>query len=373
MGAKNSVSPGALLLAVLVAIAVGVLGSLAIRPPGAAMESRAAGSSGGFESVRWRLTSSFTANLPIVGPPPQRIADNLAAMTDGAFEITAYDPGEIVPALEITESIKEGKVEAGFQWLGYDQGRIPASTLIAAVPFSMEPMEFSAWWYFGGGRELGEALYEPHNVIPILCSVTSPETAGWFREPVESLDDLVGLKIRFAGLGGKVLQRVGASVTMIPAGEIFQALEKGAIDATEFSMPVVDRLLGFGRVAEFNYFPGWHQTFSSGHLQVNLDDWKALSAPMQAMVRTTCRAEVAQSISEAESLQGAVIRDFVEQGITTGTLSTEILEELRAVTQQVLDEEAALDADFAEILDSQREFSATYRYWKTRGYLPRTF
>jgi len=373
MGASKNISPGALLLSVVVALVVGILGSLAIRPPGAAMESRAAISSGGFESVRWRLTSSFTANLPIVGPPPQRIADNLAAMTDGAFEITAYDPGEIVPALEITESIKEGKVEAGFQWLGYDQGRIPASTLIAAVPFGMEPMEYSAWWYFGGGRELGEALYEPHNVMPVLCSVTSPETAGWFREPVESLDDLVGLKIRFAGLGGKVLQRVGASVTMIAAGEIFQALEKGAIDATEFSMPVVDRLLGFGRVAEFNYFPGWHQTFSSGHLQVNLDDWKALSTPMQTMVRTTCRAEVAQSISEAESLQGAVIRDFVEQGITTGTLSMEILEELRAVTQQVLDEEAALDAHFAEILESQREFSATYRYWKTRGYLPRTF
>jgi len=373
MGANKNVSPGALLLSVLVAIFVGVLGSLAIRPPGATIESRDGSVTAGIERVRWRLTSSFTANLPIVGPPPQRIADNLAAMTSGAFRVTAYDPGEIVPALEITESIKEGKVEAGFQWLGYDQGRIPASTLIAAVPFSMEPMEFSAWWYFGGGRELGEALYEPHNVMPVLCSVTSPETAGWFREPVESLDDLVGLKIRFAGLGGKVLQRVGASVTMIPGGEIFQALEKGAIDATEFSMPVVDRLLGFGRVAEFNYFPGWHQTFSSAHLQVNLDDWNNLSEPMQAMVRTTCRAEVAQSFSEAESLQGAVIRDFEEQGITTGTLSTEILEELRAVTQQVLDEEASMDEQFAKILESQREFSATYRYWKTRGYLPRSF
>jgi TRAP-type mannitol/chloroaromatic compound transport system substrate-binding protein len=373
MGANKNVSPGALLLAVVVALAFGILGSLAVRPPGAVVESRDDSLSGGLEPVRWRLTSSFTSNLPIVGPPPQRIAENLATMSGGAFQITTYDPGEIVPALEITESIKEGKVEAGFQWLGYDQGRIPASTLIAAVPFGMEPMEFSAWWYFGGGRELGEALYEPHNVMPILCSVTSPETAGWFREPVESLDDLVGLKIRFAGLGGKVLQRVGASVTMIPGGEIFQALEKGAIDATEFSMPVVDQLLGFGRVAKFNYFPGWHQTFSAGHLQVNLDEWNKLSEQMQTMVRTTCRAEATQSISEAESMQGAVIRDFVEQGVITGTLSTEILEELRAVTQQVLDEEAAKDEQFAKILQSQREFSATYRLWKTRGYLPRSF
>ena len=107
-----------------------------------------------------------------------------------------FDPGEVVPAFEITESVKERKVQAGFQWIGYDQGRIPASTLIAAVPFGMEPMEFTAWWYYGGGRELGESLYEEHNVMPILCSITGPETAGWFREPVESVDDLVGLGVR---------------------------------------------------------------------------------------------------------------------------------------------------------------------------------
>jgi len=116
MGARKNVSPGALLLAVLVALVMGFLGSLAVRPPGAVAESRDESLSGGLEPVRWRLTSSFTSNLPIVGPPPQRIADNLAAMSGGAFQITAYDPGEIVPALEITESIKEGKVEAGFQW-----------------------------------------------------------------------------------------------------------------------------------------------------------------------------------------------------------------------------------------------------------------
>ena len=209
--------------------------------------------------------------------------------------------------------------------------------------------------------------------MPILCGVTSPETAGWFREPVESLDDLVGLKIRFAGLGGKVLQRVGASVTMIPPGEIFQALEKGAIDATEFSMPAVDQLLRFDRVAKYNYFPGWHQTFSAAHLQVNLDEWNKLREDTKTMVRVACRASAMLMISESEFQQGAVIRDFEQQGVTTGTLPMEILEELRTITQQVLDEEAAKDEKFAEILKSQRAFSASYRYWKTRGYLPRSF
>lgn len=373
MGSKNSVSPRALLFAVVTALLVGVIGSLAIRPPGVAPEHLASSTAGGFEQVRWRATSAFNFNLPVIGPPPQRVADDLATISGGAFQMEVFAPGKIVPALEITESVKEGKVQAGFQWLGYDQGRIPASTLISAVPFGMEPMEFTAWWYYGGGRELGEALYEPHNVMPILCGVTPPETAGWFREPVNSLDDLQGLKIRFAGLGGKVMQRIGASVTMIPGSEIFQALEKGAIDATEFSMPVVDQLLGFSRVAKYNYFPGWHQTFSSAHLQVNLDEWQKLRSDTKTMIRVTCSAAAMLMMSEAEFLQGAVVRDFEKEGVTTGVLSTEILEELRRVTQQVLDEEAAKDEHFAEILKSQREFSAVYRYWKTKGYLPRSF
>ncbi|MBT8052395.1 MAG: TRAP transporter substrate-binding protein [Xanthomonadales bacterium] len=373
MAARKNVSPLALLVAVLTALAVGVLGSLAIRPPGVASESQNSTGGTGFEIVRWRATSSFTSNLPIIGQPPHRVADNLARMSGGAFQMQVFEPGEIVPALEITESVKEGKVQAGFQWVGYDQGRIPASTLISAVPFGMEPIEFSAWWYYGGGRELGEALYAPHNVMPILCGLTVPETAGWFRGPVESLDDLLGMKIRFAGLGGKVLQRLGASVTMIPAGEIFQALEKGAIDATEFSMPAVDQLLGFSRVAKYNYFPGWHQTFSAAHLQINLDEWNSLRNQTKTMIRVACRAAAMEVISEAEYLQGAVIQDFEQQGVVTDMLSTEILEQLRAVTREVLDEEAAKDEHFAKILKSQREFSEVYRYWKTRGYLPRSF
>jgi TRAP-type mannitol/chloroaromatic compound transport system substrate-binding protein len=363
-----------LLFAVVVALLVGIVGSLAVRPPGGSVrESSAARQDDGIESVRWRVTSSYTSNMPVIGQTPRHVADDLYAMTGGTFQMQLFDPGEVVPALEITESVKEQKVQAGFQWIGYDQGRIPASTLIAAVPFGMEPMEFTGWWYYGGGRELGEALYEEHDVMPILCSIVGPETAGWFREPLETLDDLVGMKIRFAGLGGKILQRLGASVTMIPGGEIYQALEKGAIDASEFSLPAVDALLGFGRVAKYNYFPGWHQPFSTAHMLVNLQVWNGLSDRSRALVRVACRAAVTDTMSEAESLQGAVIAGFAEQGIEAQTLPTEILEKLRDVATEVLDEEAEKDEHFARILQSQREFSATYWHWKTKGYLPRDF
>ena len=328
---------------------------------------------GGFAPVRWRITSSFTSVMPVIGHTPLRVAEQVSEITGGRIVMEYFEPGEVVPAFEITDAVRDRKVQAGFMWVGYDQGRIPASTLISAVPFGMEPAEFAAWWYHGGGQALGEALYNEHNVQPILCHLIGPETAGWFREPITSLEDLQGLKIRFAGLGGKILQRLGASVTMIPGGEIFQALEKGAIDASEFSLPVVDRMLGFGRVAPYNYFPGWHQTFTTGHLLVNLDAWNELQPEARSVIDTVCRAEVTFSLAEGEAVQGEIIRNFPADGISAESLPVELLEELRKVAVEVLDEEAAGDEHFARILQSQRTFSETYGYWKRKAYLPRDF
>ena len=374
MPRSKNLSPGLALLAVATAFVVGILASLAIRPPGKSPVPAAdVGEGVVYDRVRWRVTSSFNTNMPVIGETNVVVAEYLRSITAGAFNLEVFEPGEIVPALEITESVKDRKVQAGFTWVGYDQGRIPASTLISAVPFGMEPMEFVAWWYHGGGQALGEALYHEHNVQPVLCAISGPETAGWFRKPITSLDDLAGLKIRFAGLGGKILQRLGASVTMIPGGEIFQALEKGAIDATEFSLPVVDQMLGFGRVAKYNYFPGWHQTYSTNHLLVNLDAWNELSDASRSLLNVACQANVAYSFSHGEATQGEVIRNFPAAGISAETLPMEILEELRVVAQEVLDEEASKDAHFAKILASQRKFSETYGYWKRKGYLPRDF
>jgi TRAP-type mannitol/chloroaromatic compound transport system substrate-binding protein len=375
MADDRRVSPRALVVAVVAAFVVGIIGSLALRPPGEGRRTEldAALADTGFETVRWRVTSSFTSVMPVIGISPVRVADAVREVSGGAIDLKFFEPGEIVPALEITDAVRERKIQAGFMWVGYDQGRIPASTLISAVPFGMEPAEFSAWWYHGGGQALGEALYHEHNVHPILCHLIGPETAGWFRQPITSLDDLDGLKIRFAGLGGKVLQRLGASVTMIPGGEIFQALEKGAIDASEFSLPIVDRMLGFGRVAPYNYFPGWHQTFTTGHLLVNLGAWNDLHPRSRSLIDLACRSEVTLSLAEGEAVQGEIIRNFAGEGISAESLSPELLTELRRVANEVLDEEAANDEHFARILASQRAFSEVYGYWKRKAYLPRDF
>lgn len=374
---RGVISHRAAAFAVLVALLAGGLASLALRPPGSAGASaRASANADGSAARRtlsWRVPGAFQTSLPALGDNLLYVADALNRISDGAFQLNVFEPGELVPAFSITDAVREGKIEAGYTWLGYDQGKIPASALLGAVPFGMEPWEFSAWWYEAGGKELGEELYEPYDLHPVFCGITGPETAGWFRFKVEQLDDFKGLKIRFAGIGGKVVSRLGASVTMLPGGEIFQALEKGAIDATEFAMPAVDQSLGFDRVASYNYFPGWHQPATSFHMVINLALWNSLSTMEQAQIDVSCSAGVTHNLARSEALQGPIIEGFADRGVSAVTLPEPILRELAAVTNEILDEEAAADASFARILKAQREFRAQYQYWKERAYLPRDF
>jgi TRAP-type mannitol/chloroaromatic compound transport system substrate-binding protein len=368
------ISNRAALAAVVTALIVGFIGSLAVRPPGGGEAANSPQPSGEqAERIRWRVPVSFQTTMPVLGDNPIYVTDMIRRASNGAIQLDLFEPGEIVPSFSITDAVRDRKIEAGYTWLGYDQGKIPASPLIGAVPFGMEPWEYSAWWYEAGGRELTEGLYAKHNIHPIYCGMTGPETAGWFREPIDSLDDVAGLKIRFAGLGGKVIERLGASVTMLPGGEIFQALEKGAIDATEFALPIVDQSLGFNRVAKFNYYPGWHQPFTASHLTINIEAWRSLSDGDQALIELGCTAGVIRNLSNSEAKQGAVIAGFPDIGVSARTLPEPILRQLEEVAESVLEEEAAKDADFAEILASQRAFRDNYAHWKSRAYLPRDF
>lgn len=360
------------LVAVVVALVVGGLGSLALRAP-ARHDVTSTGPAGSERNVRWRLPVAFGTNLPALGDNVLYVSEQVKAASNGSILLEVYEPGELVPPFSITEAVRDAKVDAGYTWLGYDQGKLPWSTLFGAVPFGMEPWEYTAWWYHGGGRELAEELYGGFGIRVILCGIIGPESAGWFREPIDDLEDLRGLKIRFAGLGGMVIQRLGASVTMLPGGEIFQALEKGAIDATEFSMPAIDQRLGFDRIVKFNYFPGWHQPFTAFHLAVNPAAWAELASHQQAVIETSCTAGITRNLAHGEAIQGEALRRSREKGVHVMSLPDDVLHELARISQEVLEEQAQLNADFGRVLDSQRTFSDDYQGWKRVGFLPRDF
>jgi len=361
------------LVAVFFAFGVGLLGALSLRSvPEHGVRNQAPGQLEQ-QQLHWRVPIAFATNLPALGDNIVYVTDSLRKATGGRIDLQVFEPGKLIPAFNITEGVRAGKIEAGYTWLGYDQGKIPATPLVSAVPFGLEPWEFTAWYYEDEGRAFTEKLYKDQNIHPVLCGLIGPETAGWFRYPISALEDFDGLKIRFAGLGGKMLQRLGASVTMIPGGEIFQALEKGAIDATEFSQPVVDEKLGFDRIARFNYFPGWHQTFTAFHLVINRQLWQGLADSDQALIEVACTAGVIRNLSRGEALQGNVIRGYPAKNVQAVSFNTEILRKLQETAHEVLQEEADKDGDFKAIYHSQLKFRETYQFWKKRAYLPRDF
>lgn len=324
------------------------------------------------DQVRWKLPTAFGTSLPALGDQIVEIVKDMKTMSDGEIQVKVFEPKALVPSSGITQAVKDNKLPAGYTWLGYDQGRIPASALLAAgPPFSYDPTEFISWWYEGGGKGLAEELYAPHNIRPILCGLSGPETGGWYQKELKTIDDFKGLKIRFSGLGGTILQKAGASITMLPGGELFPALEKGALDATEFATPAVDVKLGFYKVAKYNYFPGWHQPATAFHLIVNQTVWDGLSTSQKSIVENSCTAGVLKNLARGEALSGPQIIANKDNGVEVRSFPENILRDLRVITKEVMAEQSAKDASFKKIYGSQQTFDKTYKEWSQIGYLPR--
>ena len=317
----------------------------------------------------WNLQSTYPGTLTQLGTLGIRIAEQITKITDGEITVTFQNPGGIVPALEVFDAVGTGAVEAGWSTPGYWAGRVPALQLLAAVPFGPQAPEYLAWVKFGGGKELLDELYEPHNIKSLYCGVIAPEAAGWFRNPVTKPEDLQGLTMRFFGLGAKVMEKMGVSTQLLAGGDIFPALELGTIDATEFSMPAIDLSLGFYQIAKEYYFPGWHQQSTLFDLMINLDLWESLDESTQFKIETVCDANLAYGLAEGEALQFSALQQLQANGVNINTLSPELLEALEAAWLQVAEEESAKDADFARVYESYKAFRANYAVWGELGYL----
>ena len=218
------------------------------------------------ERVRWKMQSAFPSNLPHTGVAAKRMEAMVDRLSGGNFELKFYEPSALVPPLECFDAAAKGSIESCYSPAGFHAGKYPALAFFTTVPFGPRYGEFFAWKIYGGGNELQKEIYDRHGLTKFDCGATGPETSGWFREKVGSLADLEGLKMRFFGLGAQVMQKLGVSTQLLAPPDIYPALERGLIDATEFAMPDMDIDLGFYQVAKFNYYPGWHQPASVGEL-----------------------------------------------------------------------------------------------------------
>ncbi|MDP5217660.1 TRAP transporter substrate-binding protein [Ruegeria sp. 2205SS24-7] len=317
---------------------------------------------------------AFSTALPGLGSPIPRVAEQLDLMSGGTLKMKVYEPGKLVPPFEILDAVSSGKINSGYTTAGYWAGKIPAAPLFSAVPFGPEAGEYMAWLYYGNGMSLYQEMYDQagFNVKVIPCAVIAPETSGWFATEINSPEDLSGLKMRFFGLGGKVMQKLGVATSLLPGGEIFPALEKGAIDATEFSMPAIDARLGFHKLVKFNYFPGWHQQATVFELLINKDVWNEASEQHQAIIENACKASMADSFAEGEAIQHAALIDNVENnGVEIKQWNDDMLATFQSTWEEVAAEEAANDAFFAKVLGDMTEFRDGYAVWKENAFLPR--
>jgi TRAP-type mannitol/chloroaromatic compound transport system substrate-binding protein len=339
----------------------------------AALAVALAGGAHAQDRVRWQVPMSFASTLTALGDTMPWVADQLRAVSGGNLDLQVAEPGTVIPALSIFENVSTGAIDAGYSWMGYEIGQVPASALFGATPFGLEPGDFLAWMYFKGGNELLYETFEPFNVRPILCGSIPPEAAGWFREEINSVADLQGLKFRAAGVGGEIMSELGMSVTMLPGGELYQALETGVLDATEFSLPTVDEQLGFYQIAKHYYLPGWHQPSTNQFLYVNLDVWNGLGPETQGLIEMACMAGNAHAIAKGEALQGAVLKKFEDEGVTLHTYDDETLKAFYDATKTVMERTSAENEQFGQVYASLMAFQEELTPWTEKGYLPRNW
>ena len=318
-----------------------------------------------------RLVSLQNTASPIVGEQVIWLADNIRQMTAGNLNMKVYDPDKLVGAFEVLDAVSSGKVETGYSASGFWMGKIPASPLFCSIPFGPNASEYQAWFYHGNGMKLYQEMYDTYNfnVKVLICGMIPPETSGWFAKEINSLDDLQGLKMRFFGLGGEVMKKLGVAVRLLPPGEIYPALEKGVIDATEFALPNIDEQLGFYKVAKYNYFPGWHQQTTTFELLINKDVWNSLPQHQQAIIENACQANIVRGIAAGEGSQGPAMKRNTERGVEQVTWPPEMIEAFRTTWLEVVEEKSAADPFFNKVWDDLQQFRADYKVWGDRAYV----
>ena len=325
------------------------------------------------DKILLKTQTAYPTQLPIAGTGLVWVADRLRLLSDGQMRMKLYEPNKLVGPSEILDAVSTGKIQAGFAVSGNWQGKIPAAALFSAVPFGPEAGEYMAWFYYGNGLSLYQQMYDQagYQVKPIPCGMIPPETSGWFKRPVDTLDDLEGLNVRYFGLGAAVLNKLGVSTLQLPAGEIFGALEKGAIDGAELSQPAIDVLLGVHKVAKYSYFPGWHQQATVMELLINRDSWQRMSQTQQALLETTCQAAMANTLAEGESLQFPVLEQLQRDGVEIRNWSPELMTAFEASWNEVVAERREADPFFKQVWDDLELFRSRYAVWQANGFLPR--
>ncbi len=340
--------------------------SIFITACGSGTESNPASNAGAdlSKTFKWKMVTTWPANFPIFQEGAKKFADDVRVMSNGRLDVRVYAGDEIVPALQVFDAVSQGVAEMGHGSAYYWAGKVPEAQFFSTVPFGMTAKGMNAWLYNGGGLEIWQEIYKPFNLITFPMGNTGVQMGGWFNKKINSLEDVKGLRMRIPGLGGKVFKKAGGNPVLMAGGEIYTALERGTLDATEWVAPFHDMRLGLNRAAKYYYYPGWHEPGTAFELMINNSKWQTLPEDLQKIVEVTAAATSEWIYAQMEfHNQEALTELRTKQNVEILEFPEEVLKEFKRLTKETLDEEAAASPEFKRVYDAYEDFRNRHQAW----------
>ena len=306
---------------------------------------------------QWKMMTTWPKNFPGLGSGAENFSKFVDEMSAGRLKVHVYGAGEIVPAFEVFDAVSQGVADAGHGASYYWKGKIPSAVFFTAIPFGMNAQEMNGWFHYGGGLEVWREAYAPFNIIPFVGGSSGVQMAGWFNREINSIDDMSDLKMRIPGMAGEVFAETGGTAVRISGSELYTSLQTGVIDATEWVGPYNDLALGLHQVAQYYYYPGWHEPGAMLELIVNKDSFDALPPDLQAIVTYAARAASQDMLDEFTARNNAALQELInEHGVQLRRLPDDVLLALYRGTQKVLEKLVADDPMAAKVNESYQRF-----------------
>jgi TRAP-type mannitol/chloroaromatic compound transport system substrate-binding protein len=320
-------------------------------------------------TINWQMATSWPVALDTIFGGAQTVADRVAVLSGGKFTIEPRAAGELAPGLQVLDVVEQGAVPIGHTASYYYIGKTPATAFGTALPFGFNDRQQNAWLYEAGGLDMLQTMYaERFNVIQFPAGNTGVQMGGWFNKELASAADLQGLKMRIPGLGGQVMAKLGVNVQVLPGGEIFQALQTGAIDAAEWVGPYDDEKLGFQQAAQFYYFPGWWEPGPTLEIQINLNEWNNLPQEYQEILKSAAYEANITMMARYDAKNPVALQSLLSSGnVTLLPFPDDVMNLAEEASFELYDEFSASDTDFKSILDEWNLFRDSIYQWHSMG------
>lgn len=320
--------------------------------------------------IQWKLPTAFPKNAPGVGSNVTNFAEKVAAMSDGRLSFTVYGGGELVPPFAVEDAVQQGNVEAGHGPTYYAAGKNPALHWFTAVPFGMTSNEQVAWLKFGGGQAIWDDIYAQRGLKPFYCGNSNTQSAGWFRNPIESVESLKGLNMRIAGLGGEVFRKLGVNAVLMPPPEIYTAFQSGAIDAAEWVGPMLDQAFGLQQITKLCYTPALTEPGAGLSIVFNKEAFESLPADLQAICANAAHAAALESHAEFDYFNARAMAALKGEGVEFMSFPDDVVTAMRAAWGEVQEELTAANPDVARVRESYDAYLADAQAYAATMTLP---